>query len=408
MLYPLNMSRLGSFFGIIATLLLGTLLVALSNEYTPVSYVSSLSVQTASSTISVLPTLPTAPIVFPDLITQATSTVAALPQLEQKAAFPSKSAATTTPVVVEAAKPAPAQPTPPAAPVAVAPVAAETPLVASGNLSLDATAPTLRAALVNIICYAPAGSAIRSMSGSGVFIDPKGIILTNAHIAQYFLLADRGVSCTIRSGSPAVSKYKAALIYISPSWIHANAKAITQEAPIGTGEYDFALVAVTGSATSASLPSSFPSLPLAQLPPAAGTPIVIASYGAQFLAASDVQSSLYPTVVFGSVKDIYTFVANTIDALSLGGSAAAQEGSSGGGITDATGTLIGTITTSTVEGATASRNLGAITASYIRAQYASETGSPLDLLLERDPATAVADFASRIPALEAVLTANIH
>jgi hypothetical protein len=265
----------------------------------------------------------------------------------------------------------------------------------------------LRAALVNIICYAPAGSPIHSISGSGVLIDPKGIILTNAHVAQYFLLADRSVSCAIRAGSPAADSYQAALVFISPAWINANATILTQTAPHGTGEYDYAFLAITKSATNAVLPSSFPYLPLATTPPASGAPIVIASYGAQFLASSQIQSGLFPTVVFGSVKDVFTFAVNTIDVLALGGSAAAQEGSSGGGVADASSKLVGTITTSTVEGSTDTRSLDAITASYIRSDYASETGQPLDLLLERDPPTSAADFASQIPALEKIITASL-
>jgi hypothetical protein len=283
------------------------------------------------------------------------------------------------------------------------------PLASSGNVGLDAAATTLRGALVNIICYAPIGSSIRSISGSGIFIDPKGIILTNAHVAQYFLLADKGVSCTVRTGSPAVDQYKAALVYISPAWIHANATVLSQTAPIGTGEYDFALVAVTKSATTAALPLSFPYIPLAMVPPNQGTPIVIASFGAQFLTYAQIQSALSPILVFGSIKDVFTFGTNTIDVLSLGGSAAAQEGSSGGGLADASGTLVGTITTSTIEGSTDTRVLSAVTASYIRSEYAREmNGDSIDVLLSTPTATSIADFAPQIPLLESIVTANLQ
>jgi S1-C subfamily serine protease len=249
---------------------------------------------------------------------------------------------------------------------------------------------------------------LQSISGSGILIDPKGIILTNAHVAQYFLLADRGVSCSIRAGSPATDQYKASLIYISPSWIHANASVLAQMAPIGTGEYDFALLAITQSETSTALSSSFPYIPLAMMSPDKGTPIVIASFGAQFLDYTQIESSLSPTVVFGSVKDVFTFGTNTIDALDLGGSAAAQEGSSGGGLTDSTGTLIGTITTSTIVGATNTRSLSAITASYIRSEYASEmAGSSLDVLLSVPTASSITDFATQIPLLESIITAHL-
>ena len=293
----------------------------------------------------------------------------------------------------------------------VQPVVQSTPVVPpapSVQAELDASAVALRAALVNIICYAPAGSGLRSMSGSGVFVDQKGVIITNAHIAQYFLLADRDVSCDIRAGSPAADKYDAELIYIPPAWIGANAGVLAETAPSGTGEYDFAFLAVTKSATSALLPSSFPHIPLAASAPSHyGAPVVIASYGAQFLVSSQVQSSLFPTIVFGSVKDVFTFASSTIDVLALGGSAAAQEGSSGGGVADASGALTGVITTSTTEGATDARKLDAITASYIRAEYARETGQALDTLLAKPVSDAIADFAPRIPALEALITAHL-
>ena len=68
---------------------------------------------------------------------------------------------------------------PPVSPVAQAPA----PAPAVEQASPDSASSALRAALVNILCYAPAGSKLHSISGSGVFIDSKGIILTNAHIA---------------------------------------------------------------------------------------------------------------------------------------------------------------------------------------------------------------------------------
>lgn len=300
-----------------------------------------------------------------------------------------------------------------AVPVQNAPVEdpASSPSVAPAaptQASYDSSAAALRGALVNILCYAPAGSGLRSISGSGVIVDPKGIILTNAHIGQYFLFANRGVSCTVRTGSPAVDSYKAVPIYISPEWIRKNASAIAQDAPTGTGEYDFAFLAIERSATKAALPSLFPSISLALTPIWPGTPIVIASYGAQFLESSQIQSFLFPTVVFGTVKDIFTFATTTIDVLALGGSPAAQEGSSGGGVASASdGALVGVITTSTVSGATDTRTLSAITASYIRAEYARETGTSLEILLTKPVSEVIADFVPKISPLEAILTANL-
>ncbi|MBU6214287.1 trypsin-like peptidase domain-containing protein [Patescibacteria group bacterium] len=275
------------------------------------------------------------------------------------------------------------------------------------SASLNIAADTLRNSLVNIICYSPIGGGLHSVSGSGVLVDPKGIILTNAHIAQYFLLADRGVVCKIRTGSPATDQYTAALMYIPAEWIKDNASVLTEASPSGTGERDFAFVGITGSLTSLPLPTSFPSSPLSEKALVQGAPVVIGSYGAQFLNYSQIQSDLSPTIVFGSIKDVYTFAKNSIDVYALGGSAAAQEGSSGGGVANALGELAGTITTSTMEGATASRQLDAISSTYIRSEYENETGQPLDALLALPISDAISGFVPAAVGLEKVLIAHL-
>ncbi|MHB1163281.1 MAG: S1 family peptidase [Minisyncoccota bacterium] len=379
------MSRFAPYFSMVLMLLVGAFVVSFSSD----SVVISSAPPTASSTISVVPNS-----------NLSSTTVSSQPSSKE---------ATTTVVVQK--KHAPKE-TPSLAktavsktPQAAVPVPAPTPSPSAAEL--DTASRALRGALVNILCYAPAGSPLHSILGSGVFIDSKGIILTNAHVAQYFLLADRGVSCTIRTGSPAVDTYKASLIYLSPAWAHANAHVLTQVEPIGTGEYDFALLAVTRSTTGVVLPATFPFVPLSKTPSTIGTPVIIASYGAQFLATNQIQSSLFPTIVFGSVKDVYTFAVNSTDILALGGSAAAQEGSSGGGVADASGSLVGSITTSTIQGATDTRSLYAITSSYIRSEYAREMGSPLDTLLSQSTDFSVNDFAPKIPTLEAVITTDL-
>ncbi len=393
------MLRFSPYFGIALALIIGGIAVIASNE-SAVSFVAPPSApRVASSTVSVVPGQNALPAALPtEEPKEVTTTVKPQenPVSEETATkVPAKAPATKT--------------SPPAAATAQEPALAATPIGGSAPsaAAFDAAATALRGALVNIMCYAPAASSLHSILGSGIFIDSKGIILTDAHVAQYFLLADRGVSCVIRTGSPATDAYKAALIYISPAWIRANPSVLTQVAPIGTGEYDFALLAVTKSATVAPLPASFPALSLAQTPPAASAPVVIASYGAQFLQTNQIQSALFPTVVFGSVKDVFTFAVDTVDILSLGGSAAAQEGSSGGGVVDANGTLIGSITTSTIEGATDTRSLYAITASYIRSEYEREMGSSIDALLNQPVLYSVADFAQRIPTLESIITAGL-
>ncbi len=381
----MGMNHLAPYLGIVTALFIGIFIAAFYSTHTT-SPVSTTTVPTSSPTLSVAPHPP--PLPPPSQENIATSTTSSTIPVQKK-----KVIAPSDPIVSTSS--------------ASQPVSISTTLTQSESAALDAAASALRSALVNIICNVSAGGGLRSISGSGVFIDPKGIILTNAHIAQHFLLADRNVSCVIRSGSPATERYAAALIYISPDWLKVNAGTLTEALPSGTGEYDFALLAVSKSATTAVLPAVFPFVPLATIPSSSKTPVVIASYGAQFLESNQVRFSLFPTIVFGSVKDVFTFAVNSIDVLALGGSAAAQEGSSGGGVVDAAGALIGTITTSTVKGATNTRSLNAITASYIRAEYASETGDALDLLLSKPTTTSINDFAPQIPALESILTAHL-
>lgn len=390
------MQRITPYLGIVAALLVGAFVVAFSGSENVVRPIIVAS--TTPPSLAVFPGFTVPALVLPNLqsttIVATTAPVLAEPIPKKVAPLKTTSAPTPTPVVV--------------APSVSEPVSTPPPSASSAKTPLADSASALRTALVNIICRVPTGSNLHSISGSGVVIDSKGIILTNAHVAQYFLLADRGASCVIRSGSPASDCYTAALIYISPVWLQTNPNVLTQTEPTGTGEYDFALLAVTSSATTTViLPSSFPYLPLAKNPPLIGTPVAIASYGAQFLESSQIQSALFPTVVFSSVKDVFTFTSTTIDVLAFGGSAAAQEGSSGGGVANASGKLVGTITTSATQGTVNERSLDAITASYIRAEYASETGKALDLLLAQPTDISIADFASQISVLEKIITAGL-
>ena len=239
------MSRFTPYLGIVAALAVGILIAVFSS----------------STSVVFAPTKP--------VITTTTSAdkPAATTSVETSANVP-KNSATTSPPEVKIKNIPTFEPVPP---TSVAPI------ITPPSPVSDSASSELRNALVNIVCYAPVGGVIHSISASGVFIDPKGIILTNAHVGQYFLLADRGVSCKIRSGSPALDRYNAKLIYISPAWLRANPNVLTEESPNGTGEYDFALLAVSGSATASPLPSLFPSVTLALNPPAAGASVVIAS-----------------------------------------------------------------------------------------------------------------------------------
>jgi len=280
----------------------------------------------------------------------------------------------------------------------------------SQNLALSLG--SLRDSLVNIICIADR-DPLHSISGSGVMIDPRGIILTAAHIGQYFLLEERDsnqVTCVIRTGNPARTAYFAKPAYVSTTWITENPDTLTAEAPKGSGENDFALIAITNTATETPLPSVFPYVPLASMEPIAkDQPVAVGAYAAQSLTSEQIKATFYPTLVFGSVMERYTFATSTVDALSLGGSAVAQEGSSGGGATNAQGQLIGVITTSTVAGDLLSRDLHAITVNHIRRAFQAETGQTIDAYLKSEStADLVQDFAHTAEKLSKQLEKDIR
>ena len=275
-----------------------------------------------------------------------------------------------------------------------------------GYRDLEVAASRLRASLVNIICVTPENSTIGSISGTGVIIDQKGFILTNAHIGQYFLLDIHHASCRVRTGSPATDAYRAKLVFISEAWLRKNADALTTAKPVGTGERDFAVLAITEKVGQGGAPTLFPFVPLAVAESEAETQVIIGSYGAEFLGAAELERSLFPTITLGSVKDLFTFAKTSADVLSLGGSAAAQEGSSGGGVVDETGLLIGLITTSTTNTSLDKRNINALAAPYVRRAYREETGRTIDDLISEDPRAATAHFEKYAEPLKNLITAH--
>lgn len=255
----------------------------------------------------------------------------------------------------------------------------------------------VRAAVVNIFCTSQVGATVSSITGSGIVIDPKGVILTNAHVGQYFLLKNYptpgALNCVIRAGSPAYPAYTAELLYLPPSWISANAQKIDDESPTGNGEHDYALIRVTGSANaSVPLPASFTYLMPSFLEENAGTDVLIAGYAAGFLGGAEITKNLYASSSYGKVREYYTYGSNSADLFSLGGSVVAQQGSSGGAVANLDGRLVGVVVTSTTAPDTASRDLRALSLPYIARDFEHERGIGFAEFLSRDLAKEAAAF----------------
>lgn len=242
-----------------------------------------------------------------------------------------------------------------------------------------------RLALVNVLCTARWSGPFSPITGSGIIIDPKGVILTNAHVAQYYLLKDYltkdFLDCVIRTGSPASPAYKADLIFISPSWIKNNYKNITSTDPQGTGENDLALLLIKSKIIPTdNLPPVFPFVApdYNEESVSVKTPVLLAGYPAGFLGGIAIQKDLWPVSAGVSILDVFTYSEKpsyNIDIFSIGGSVVAQKGSSGGAVvSQKSGKLLGIIVTSTEASDTGGRDLRAITIAHIGRTLSAELG----------------------------------
>lgn len=256
---------------------------------------------------------------------------------------------------------------------------------------------TDRPAVVNIICTTKSGGDVAPITGSGIIIDPKGVILTNAHLGQYWLLQNlimpNFVQCTIRTGSPAYPQYHAELLYISPEWVADNKTLLTETNPQGTGQYDFALLRITDRVNGSPLPATFPYItPDTREIINLKEPALLISYPAGFLGSTAILQDLSVTSAITTIQDFFTFKENTIDLISVGGTVISQKGASGGGVMDAYNKLIGLISTSSNGNQTSQRDLRAITLGHISRTLLSETGMNLSQFLNQDLASAAHSF----------------
>ncbi len=287
-----------------------------------------------------------------------------------------------------------------------------TPIPKNPPLSIDERNTRARAALVNIFCTTTTAGPVEPITASGVLIDPHGVILTNAHVGQFFLIKDYPVKdfmdCIVRTGSPARPAYRAVPLYISPAWIKTNAENILLQNPTGTGEHDYALLRITEPIDKdAALPSSFPFLPLdfSEVAPDEARSVVIAGYPAGFLGGIAIQRDLYIVSTVAQITNVFTFGDNnTADILGFAGNPTAQHGSSGGAAVGEDGKLLGIISTATEAKSTADRSLHAITLAHISRSLVAQNGFGVTAILNSNIRDLSDQFNAKIaPALTSLL-----
>jgi hypothetical protein len=271
--------------------------------------------------------------------------------------------------------------TPPPTNVASPRVVAGTYIRYTPELDASQLAERVQAATVNIVCTVTAHGITRSSLGSGVVISPDGVILTNAHVGIYSLFPEKGAAhCVARGGSPAAYLYDLEPIYISKTWVTEYAPKLFIDNLSGTGAGDYMLLKRKIYAD----PKVIRLAPLPFLPLDTtlgsidrGNIVLGAGYPAEFLASESLSSDLYYAASFIVVGEGFTFVTDTADTFSLGGSILARAGISGGPAVDKWGKVVGIMSTATRAKTTAERTLRTISLDYINRDMLASIGMPL-------------------------------
>ena len=245
------------------------------------------------------------------------------------------------------------------------------------------TAPaTALDALVNIYCTYKTEQYIKTTTGTGFFIDTDGVILTNAHVAQFLLLEglEGQAECIIRTGNPAVAMYEAELLYIPPAWVREHANMINDLAPKGTGERDYALLYITSGLDGKPMPTKFSALPFSSTLMtlgSVGTEVFATGYPAESMLAQGFNAPLLPKQATTTIGELMTFGSNLVDIFTIRGSSIGEHGSSGGPIVDANGNVIGIISTKGNDEQYGKGSLRAISLAYVDRTIKEETGFTL-------------------------------
>lgn len=280
--------------------------------------------------------------------------------------------------------------------------AASLPLRTS-DLYIQATTSPAQDATVNLLCRLKSGNKQYTTSGSGVFVSERGVILTNAHVAQYFLFTSgkgrvRG-SCEVRTGSPAKKAYTAELLYLPSSWIDANADALKKQERKGSGEGDFALIYVTGATKGGTLPERFPYVQPSFLAPVQGDTVTISGYPTYGRKLKDIQKKLQQVTTTSTIANVRSFSPSESipELMTIASSSVASAGVSGGPVLRADNTLGGIVVTKS------DMQLRAITPFHMNSHITAETDTTLTGMLLGDLAARAATNRTLITPKQVIL-----
>ncbi len=243
-------------------------------------------------------------------------------------------------------------------------------------------------AVANILCGERIGSQIKYHTGSAVAISNEGVLITNAHVAEYVLLSEFGGSdffCEVRAGSPASPAYKAKMLFMPSLWINANKNNLKYDSLSGTGENDYALIYLsekTKNSTSSLLPTEINLSGITK-----NQNIFISAYPAGFSSTNILLSSLSKANTNSKIKSIWPLGSARSAVFDTEPTLLAAGGASGGGIF-AGSQLIGIIGAVVIDKETTKPAIRGISLEYISNQIKSESDKELSEFLKNPESTA--------------------
>jgi hypothetical protein len=239
--------------------------------------------------------------------------------------------------------------------------------------------------LVNIICTEKKGNYVTANTGSGVIVSPGGVVITNAHVGQYFLLDKElnDYSCALYQENIPTYGYVAELIYISPDWIKENKDVIRSKNPRGTGENDYAFLHITKNTNPAlPKPKNFQYANLnTSYNAEIGQKIDVAGFPGAPASILDLERTVGLKTDSSNIKDIFTFGQNNADVISTGVTKVAARGASGGGVFKNNDLIALIVTTG---GSENKSYINAITTNYINRDLKNDFNKSIFDLINSD------------------------